>query len=192
MEQTFEEYLKEAKNVHGDRKHKITGSQNTIAGFHYYRKIRPKEPRFVLKDYQYLSIIREMNNLVADYLVENKSIRLPSGFGKLEIVKIETKSWITDDGKFKTGKIVDMHNTFKLWYEDEEARINKTKIRFDEDYIFRIKYPMRNRIYEHHRYFSIQFNRELRHKLTRAIRTGNYDTFIKPTADTWLKQNGLT
>ena len=92
MDQTFEEYLKEAKNVHGDRKHKITGSQNTIAGFHYYRKIRPKETKFTLKDKEYLSIIREMNNLIADYLIENKSIRLPSGFGKLEIVKYETKS----------------------------------------------------------------------------------------------------
>ena len=92
MKQTFEEYLKEAKNVHGDRKHKITGSQNTISGFHYYRKIRPKEKEFTLKDKEYLSIIREMNNLVADYLIKNKFIRLPSGFGKLEIVKIENKS----------------------------------------------------------------------------------------------------
>ena len=92
MEQSFEQYLKDAKNVSSNRKHKITGSQNTISGFHYYRSIRPKESQFVLKDKEYLSIIREMNNLVADYLIENKSIRLPSGFGKLEIVKYETKS----------------------------------------------------------------------------------------------------
>ena len=92
MEQSFEDYLKEVQNVSGNRKHKITGSQNTIAGFRYYRKIRPQEPEFVLKDKEYLSIIREMNNFVADYLIENKSIRLPSGFGKIEILKYETKS----------------------------------------------------------------------------------------------------
>ena len=114
MEQTFEEYLKEAKNVHSNRSHKITGSQNTISGFSYYRKIKPKEPEFVLKDKEYLSIIREMNNLVADYLIENKSIRLPAGFGKLEIVKYETQSWINEDGKFVSSKIIDMHSTFKL------------------------------------------------------------------------------
>jgi hypothetical protein len=92
MEQSLEDYFKEVKNVHSDRKHKITGSQNTIAGFHYYRKIRPKEKSFTLLDKEYLSIIREMNNLVVDYLIENKSIRLPSGFGKIEICKIENKS----------------------------------------------------------------------------------------------------
>ena len=192
MEQTFEEYLKEVKNVHGDRKHKITGSQNTIAGFSYYRKIRPQESKFVLKDYQYLSIIREMNNLLADCLVENKSIRLPSGFGKLEIVKFETKSWIDEGGKFISSKIVDMHNTFKLWHEDEEARLNKIKVRFDEDYIFRIKYSPKGRMYKYNGYFSIKFNRELKHKLSRFIKTSNYDTYLKPSKYAWLKQNGRT
>ena len=71
MEQSFEDYAKEVQNVHGNRKHKITRSQNTISGFGYYRKIRPKEKEFVLKDKEYLSIIREMNNLIADYLIEN-------------------------------------------------------------------------------------------------------------------------
>lgn len=114
MKQTFEEYAKEIQNVHGSRKHKITGSQNTISGFRYYRKIRPKEKEFVLKDKEYLSIIREMNNLIADYLIENKSIRLPAGFGKLEIVKYETKSWIDDNGRFISTKKIDMNSTLKL------------------------------------------------------------------------------
>ena len=76
MKQTFEDYLKEVQNVHGSRKHKISGSKNTIDGLRYYRKIRPREKEFVLSDKEYLSIIREMNNLVVDYLIKNKSIRL--------------------------------------------------------------------------------------------------------------------
>lgn len=92
MEQTFDEYLKEAKCVKSNRIHKITGSQNTISGFYYYRNIRPNEKLFVLKDKEYLSIIREMNNLIADSLIKNKSVRLPSGFGKIQIIKYETKS----------------------------------------------------------------------------------------------------
>lgn len=190
MEQSLEDYFKEVKNVHSDRKHKITGSQNTIAGFHYYRKIRPKEKSFTLLDKEYLSIIREMNNLVVDYLIENKSIRLPSGFGKIEICKIENKSWINDDGKFITNKPVDINSTLKLWYEDEESRINKSLIRFDEEYTFRIKYPRKGRSYEYNNYFSIQFNRQLRKKLSLAINTGNYDTYLKQSKSKWLKQNG--
>jgi len=190
MEQSLEDYFKEVKNVYGDRKHKITGSQNTISGFHYYRKIRPKETKFVLKDKEYLSIIREMNNLVADYLIENKSIRLPAGFGRLEICKMENKSWIDDNGKFNTSKLVDIHSTLKLWYEDEEAKANRSLIRFDNDYTFRIKYPQRSRMYEFNKYFSIQFNRQLRKKLSLAIKTGNYDAYLKQSKAAWLKQNG--
>lgn len=190
MEQTFEDYLKEAKNVNSNRKHKITGSQNTISGFHYYRKIRPQEKEFVLKDKEYLSIIREMNNLVVDYLVENKSIRLPAGFGKLEIIKTETKSWIDDTGKFISSKKIDMNSTFKLWYEDEESRLNKTLVRHDDEFIFRIKYPQNGRMYKYNGYFSIRFNRQLRHKLMLSIKTGNYDTYLKPSRNAWLKRNG--
>jgi len=190
MEQTFEDYLKEAKNVNSNRKHKITGSQNTISGFHYYRKIRPQEKEFVLKDKEYLSIIREMNNLIVDYLVENKSIRLPAGFGKLEIIKTETKSWIDDTGKFISSKKIDMNSTFKLWYEDEESRLNKTLVRHDDEFIFRIKYPQNGRMYKYNGYFSIRFNRQLRHKLMLSIKTGNYDTYLKPSRNAWLKRNG--
>ena len=189
MKESFEEFLKKSKNVSGNRTHKITGSQNTISGFSYYRKIRPKESQFVLKDREYLSIIREMNNLVADSLIKNKSIRLPSGFGKLEIVKIEPISWIDSDGKFKTNRVVDMHSTFKLWYGDDEARENKTIVRYDDDFIFRIKYTTRGRMYKYNKYFSIQFNRELRKKLTLAIRAGNYDTYLKIPYKQWVKQN---
>lgn len=35
------------------------------------------------------------------------------------------------------------------------------------------------RMYKYNKYFSIQFNRELRKKLTLAIRAGNYDTYLK-------------
>ena len=192
MKQTFEDYLKEVQNVHGSRKHKISGSQNTIDGRRYYRKIRPKEKEFVLSDKEYLSIIREMNNLVVDYLIENKSIRLPAGFGKLEVVKYETKSWIDEDGRFMSTKKIDMNSTLKLWYEDEESRLNKTLVRYDDEFIFRLNYPQRGRMYKYNGYYSMRFNRNLQQKLKLAIQAGNYDTYLKPPKSSWLKRNGRT
>lgn len=190
MEKSFEDYAKEVQNVYGKRKHKITGSQNTISGFSYYRKIRPKEKEFVLKDKEYLSIIREMNNLVADYLIENKSIRLPAGFGKLEVVKYETKSWIDESGKFISTKKIDMNSTIRLWYEDEESRINKTLVRYDDEFVFRFNYPQHGRMYKYNGYYSIKFNRQLQQKLKLAIQAGNYDTYLKPSKSVWRKRNG--
>ena len=192
MKQTFEDYLKEVQNVHGSRKHKISGSKNTIDGLRYYRKIRPREKEFVLTDKEYLSIIREMNNLVVDYLIENKSIRLPAGFGKLEVVKYETKSWIDEDGRFMSTKKIDMNSTLKLWYEDEESRLNKTLVRYDDEFIFRFNYPQRCRMYKYNGYYSIRFNRNLQQKLKLAIQAGNYDTYLKLPKSSWLKRNGRT
>jgi len=190
MEQSFEDYAKEVQNVHGNRKHKITRSQNTISGFGYYRKIRPKEKEFVLKDKEYLSIIREMNNLIADYLIENKSIRLPDGFGKIEVVKYETKSWIDESGRFISTKKIDMNSTIRLWYEDEESRINKTLVRYDDEFVFRFNYPQYGRTYKYNGYYSIKFNRQLQQKLKLAIHAGNYDTYLKPPKSSWRKRNG--
>lgn len=188
MDKKFEDYLKEVKNVSGSRKHKITGSQNTISGFNYYRKIRPKEKEFTLKDKEYLSIIREMNKLVADYLIENKFIRLPSGFGYFEILKKETSSWINEDGKFASNKVVDMNSTIKLWYEDEECRVNKTLVRYDNEFLFRIKYPLNGRMYKDNFYFSMKFNRVLRQRLSSIINSGSYDACTQKHTE-WVKQN---
>ena len=85
-----------------------------------------------------------------------------------------------------------MNSTLKLWHEDEESRINKTLVRHDDEFIFRIKYPQHGRMYKYNGYFSIRFNRQLRQKLKLAIQTGNYDTYLKPSKSAWLKQNGPT
>ena len=92
MEQSFDDFLKEIKHVSGPRIHKIRNSVNTINGFYYYRKIKSNNKELVLKDVQYLSIIREMNLLLVDSLIKNKSFRLPSGMGLIEILKIQSKS----------------------------------------------------------------------------------------------------
>ena len=131
-----------------------------------------------------------MNNLVADYLIENKSIRLPAGFGKLEVVKYETKSWIDESGKFISTKKVDMNSTIRLWYEDEESRINKTLVRYDDEFVFRFNYPQHGRMYKYNGYYSIKFNRQLQQKLKLAIQAGNYDTYLKPSKSAWRKRNG--
>ena len=54
------------------------------------------------------------------------------------------------------------------------------------------KYQTKGRMFKYNGYFSMQFNRELRHKLSRSIKNDNYDTYIKPSRSAWLKQNGRT
>ena len=192
MEESFDDFLKKQKKVFGNRIHKINKSYNTISGFKYYRSIKPNDKSFIISDKQYLSIIRQMNILMADYLIKNKSVSLPCGFGKLEIIKYETTSWIDKNGKFGTNKTIDIGKTLKLWYDDEDARENKTIVRYDDDFIFRIKYPTWWRKYKYSKYFSFQFNRGLRQKLKLAIQNGDYDTYKLIPYKQWVKQNGPT
>ena len=177
MEQTFDEFLKEVKHVSGPRVHKITNSLNTIDGFYYYRRIKPKDKELVLKDIQYLSIIREMNLLLVDSLIRNKSFRLPSGMGLIEILKIPSKSWINDNDELETTKPINMNETLRLWYEDEECRKNRTYVRYDNEYTFRIKYIKKTCTYRNNIYFNINFGRYLKKKLKDTIVAGNYDAY---------------
>lgn len=177
MKQSFDEFLKEIKNVYGKRNHKIKNSIGVIDGFYYYRKNRPKDKDFVLKNTEYLSIIREMNLLLVDNLIENRKFKLPCGFGDIEIVKTESKSWINKDEKLETTKPINMHETLKLWYEDEESRLNKTYVRYDNDYTFRIKYIKKTCSYRNNIYFNIKFGRFLKKKLKDAIVESDYDAY---------------
>ena len=177
MEQSFEDFLKTNRDLSLPRPHRIKKSYHTINGLTYYRRVRPKDLDFIIDQCQYLSIIREMNLLMVDRLVVNKSFTLPSGMGKLEIVKMESASWIDKNGKLGTNRPVNYLETNRLWYEDEEARLNKTLVRYDTDATFRLKYKMRGRLYKNCRYFSIQFGRHIKSRLTEEIRKGGYDAY---------------
>ncbi len=179
MEQTFEEYLKETKKVSDKRNHKIKGSVGSIDGFYHYRKIRPDEKMFVLSNIQYLSIIREMNFLVVDEIINNGSVNLPEAFGRIEVIKHESNSWIDKDGNLVTTKPVDIHSTMKLWYEDEECRNNKTLVRYDNEYTFKLRYNKRTARCKDVRYFKFQFGRYIKSKLKDAIVSTDYDAFEK-------------
>lgn len=63
-------------------------------------------------------------------------------------------------------------------------------MRYDDEFIFRIKYPQYGRMYKYNGYYSIKFNRQLQQKLKLAIQAGNYDTYLKQPYNAWLKQNG--
>lgn len=175
---SYSEFLKKLKNVSGPRVHKITNSYRTVDGINRYRKVKPKGSEFVVDKGVYLRIIKEMNLLIADSLIENKRFRLPSGLGYLEISKIENSTYIDADGNLKTSKSVDVDTTYRLWYEDEEARAKKTLVRFDNEYTFKLRYPSNRRLYKNHQYFSINFNRALKLKLKDAINKGGYDAFL--------------
>jgi len=177
--QSFDEFRKSIKKVSESRNYKITNSVNTISGLSLYRKNRPKKSIFAISDAEYLKIIREMNLLLVENLIKDRTFQLPNGMGSIDIVKVSTKTYFDKNDKLVSTKPIDMNATLKLWHEDEESYISKRIVRFDNDYVFRIKYNKKKISCHNLYYYGIKFGRHLKSKLKETIVNSEYDTFIK-------------
>lgn len=179
MNQDFSEFIKSVKKVSGPRKHKVKQSSGMKDAFLHYRKTRPKDNEFVLSEKQYSSIINEMDLLWCDLLLQKGSMVLPEGLGGVKIVKVKSDAYIDSTGKLKITRPVNINETLKLWYEDKESFENKTLVRFEEDYSYRIVFSRGKALFKNSTYFRIQFNRSLKQRLSNLIREGKFDTFEK-------------
>ena len=81
------EFMSSAKKAKGRRVHKARNSWGVKDAFHYYRKVRPKESKYVLTDVEFLSIIRKTNDILRQLIIQGEEITLPEKMGKLELRK---------------------------------------------------------------------------------------------------------
>lgn len=171
------EFLKSVKRVNESRTHKVKNSYGVYDGFKFYRKNRPKEHKYVLTESQYFSIIRKVNELLGESLINGEDITLPCRLGRLELRKYNTR--ITIDGKkIKTNLPIDWDRTLKLWYEDEESYKNKTLIKVEEKEIFKIYYNRNIAEYKNKSFYEFNVNRNIKRKLKCNIEDGKIDAFL--------------
>ena len=139
-----QEFLNKVRKVKESRNHKVKNSYGIYDGYKFYRKNKPKDPKYVLTESQYFAITRKVNEFLAEALSKGEDVILPFRLGRIEVRKYESR--ITWDGKkVKSNLPIDWDRTLKLWYEDEEAYKNKTLIKIEEKEIYKIFYN-RNKI----------------------------------------------
>lgn len=173
----FLEFSKSIKKVKNPRIHKVKNSYGVYDGFKYYRKTKPKEPKYVLTESQYFSIIRKVNKLMGESLLNGEDITLPYRLGRLEIRKY--KASITIHGeKVKTNLPIDWDRTLKLWYEDKEAFKNKTLIKVEEKEIYKVYYNRNIAEYKNKSFYQFNINKDLKRKLKQTIKEGSLDAFM--------------
>ena len=114
-------FRKEILKLTDNRVHKVTNSLGVYDAYKYYRKHRPKESKYVLKESQYFSIIRRVNEHLSELLIEGNDIILPLNMGQIELRKF-TPVIKFEDGKVKTNLPIDWPETLKLW-RSEERRV---------------------------------------------------------------------
>lgn len=170
-------FINSIKKVNESRIHKVKNSYGVYDGFKFYRRNRPKEHKYVLTESQYFSIIRKVNELLGEALINGIDINLPYRLGRLEVRKYEAK--ITINGKkVRTNLPIDWDRTLKLWYEDEESYKNKTLIKVEEKEIFKIYYNKIIADYTNKTFYQFDINRELKRRLKQNIKEGKIDAFL--------------
>ena len=173
----FQEFSNSIKRVNDSRVHKVKNSYGVYDGFKYYRKNKPKEHKYILTESQYFSIIRKVNELLGESLINGEDIILPYRLGRLEVRKYKAR--ITTDGnKIKTNLPVDWDRTLKLWYEDKESYKNRTLIKVEEKEIYKVYYNRNVAEFTNKSFYQFDVNRELKRRLKQNIKEGKLDAFI--------------
>lgn len=171
-----QEFLNKVRKVKEPRNHKVKNSYGIYDGYKFYRKNKPKDPKYVLTESQYFAITRKVNEFLVEALSKGDDVILPFRLGRIEVRKYESR--ITWDGKkVKSNLPIDWDRTLKLWYEDEEAYKNKTLIKIEEKEIYKIFYNRNLAEYTNKSFYQFNFNRELKKKLKCNIKEGEVDAF---------------
>lgn len=166
----FEEF-KTANIRRGKKDFRVRNSYNIRQIYKYIQKNKWKDIGKPVKDHDFYKVVRNVNNLLAENIVNGEAIAFPAGMGKLELRKFERKVGIKD-GKLKIGYPIDWNETWKLWYEDEEAHKNKTLIRFEDKYTFRIRYNKYHAKYENMVFYDFVPHAKVRKALKNNIKNG--------------------
>lgn len=172
----YAEFRRKVLKLGEKRNHKVKNSYGVYDAFKYYRKIKPKDKKYILTESQYFSIIRNINNLLIENLLHNNDIKFPSRMGSLEVRKRQTNIKIVD-GKLVDNLPIDWDRTLKLWAEDEESYNNKTLIKLEEDEVFIINYNKKRAIYNNKMYYQFNVNRKLKQRLKELIKNNEIDAF---------------
>lgn len=177
MEENIKHFIDNIKKVNKPRQHKIKNSYGVYDGYKFYRKTKPKEPKYVLTESQYFSIIRKINNYLAILISEGNDLVLPCRMGLVEIRKYNANITIRNN-KVITNLPIDWDQTLKLWYEDEEALKNKTLIKSNTKEIFKVHYNKSKATYNNKSFYHFSLNRDIKKKIKQNIKNGNIDAFL--------------
>lgn len=172
----MDEFRRRILKVNGPRKHKINNSFGVYDAYKFIRKNKWFDIGGPISEHDFYSIIRTINNYLAELLSRGHDINLPCQMGRLEIRKYDAKITLQGD-RVITNLPIDWNKTLKLWSEDEDAYKERTLIKMEEKEIFKVYYNRGKANYTNKSFFAFDINRELKKKLNHRIKEGRLDAF---------------
>lgn len=171
----YKEFSNQIRKSRMPKQAKVRGSWGVYDAYKAIRKENWFDIGKPLKEHEFYSIIRGVNELFAEELSQGREMVFPNRMGKLELRKIKKGVSIVD-GKLKNTYPIAWHDTIKLWFEDEEARRNKTLLRNETEIVYHVKYNKYNANYENQCFYEFTLNRFIKQALKRNIDKGKIDT----------------
>lgn len=170
------DFLNSITKVNGPRTHRVNNSLGVYDSYKWIRKNKWLNIGRPLTEHEFYSIIRKVNDYLADSFLHGNDIKLPHRMGRIELRKYGVR--ISFDGeKVKTNLPIDWNKTLKLWYEDEEAYKEKTLVKMEEKEIFKVYYNKQLADYNNQVFYEFNANRELKKRLKQRIKEGVLDAF---------------
>ena len=84
-----------------------------------------------------------------------------------------------ENGKLKTNLPIDWNRTLELWENDKEAFRDKTVLRYELDYIYKLKYNPYKAKFNNKTIFQFKFIRDIKQGISKEIQKGNIDAILK-------------
>ena len=157
------------------REYKITNSWGVYDAYKAIRKNHWYDIGRPLKEQEFYAIIRKVNKLLAENIVNGETVILPASMGKLELRKYP-KGVKFVDGKLKNTYPIDWKSTNQLWEEDEEEHQKKTLLRYESPMVYRVRYCKEDATYENKIFYQFRLHQKVRQRLKENIINGKTDT----------------
>ena len=157
------------------RNYKIT---NSIGVYDLYKRVRKNHWYDIgrpLKEHEFYTIIRSINKLLTENIVNGETVVFPEHMGKLELRKYP-KGVSFINGKLKITYPIDWKSTNQLWAMDEEERQKHTLLRYETPVVYHVRYCKENATYENKTFYRFTLNQKIRKKLKENIINCKTDT----------------
>jgi hypothetical protein len=162
----------EVKRAHS--KGKVRNSWGVYDAYKFARKNHWFDMCRPLKEKEFYAVIRGINKLLAKEIALGHTVTFPSRMGELELRKYKTGAFMRN-GKLKVTYPVNWKETWLLWKNDAEAYKNKIVLRFDNEWIYHVKYNKYNANFENKLFYQFDINTFIKKALSQNIKQGKTD-----------------
>jgi len=182
-EMDFIQFQEDVCRKKGDKNFKVRNSYGVYDAYKHVRKNGWYSIGKPVKEHVYYSIIRGINRKFAEALSYGDTVKFPMEMGQLELRRSSRGVSIVD-GKLKICYPINWSETLKLWYEDAEARRNKTLLRNESREVYSVKYNKWTARYENKTFYEFVLNRFIKKALKKNINDKKVNTLWSKNCNT--------